>query len=164
MKEELNEEFLDLRRFDDATDPIELIQSITSNPSIEQDAFYIANLEDICNKHINWITRLPRVQPHYAIKCNTDPMLLKLLAFLGTGFDCASKGEIQTILDLGISQHRIIFANPCKQASHVKYAYKKGMNKCLTILFFILAHQYSYKCHFKFVFLLITYKLSIKCL
>lgn len=128
MKEELNEEFLDLRRFDDATDPIELIQSITSNPSIEQDAFYIANLEDICNKHINWITRLPRVQPHYAIKCNTDPMLLKLLAFLGTGFDCASKGEIQTILDLGISQHRIIFANPCKQASHVKYAYKKGVD------------------------------------
>jgi ornithine decarboxylase len=86
------------------------------------------DLEDICNKHINWITRMPRVEPHYAIKCNTDSMLLKLLAFLGTGFDCASKNEIQRVLDLGVSPDRIIFANPCKQASMIKYAYKQGVN------------------------------------
>jgi diaminopimelate decarboxylase len=55
-------------------------------------------------------------------------MLLKLLAFLGTGFDCASKNEIQKVLDLGVSPDRIIFANPCKQASMIKYAYKQGVN------------------------------------
>ena len=71
---------------------------------------------------------MPRVEPHYAIKCNTDPMLLKLLAFLGAGFDCASKNEIQKVLDLGVSPHRIIFANPCKQASYIKYAYKAGVD------------------------------------
>lgn len=128
MKEKLNREFLDLRKFDCPVNAIELIKSITSNPDVEKDPFYIVDLEDICNKHINWITRLPRVEPHYAIKCNTDSMLLKLLAFLGTGFDCASKNEIQKVLDLGVSPDRIIFANPCKQASMIKYAYKQGVN------------------------------------
>jgi len=123
-----NKEFLDLRKFDNPINSIELIKNITSNKNVENDPFYIVDLEDICNKHINWITRLPRVEPHYAIKCNTDPMLLKLLAFLGAGFDCASKNEIQKVLDLGVSPHRIIFANPCKQASYIKYANKVGVD------------------------------------
>ena len=126
MKEVLNEEFLDLRRFEKPINPIELIKNIISNSNIDNDPFYIVDLEDVCNKHINWITRMPRVEPHYAVKCNTDHMLLKLLAFLGAGFDCASKQEIQTVTELGVSPHRIIFANPCKQASNIKYAYKKG--------------------------------------
>jgi len=128
MKEDLNREIIDLGKFDNPINPIELIQNIVSNPNIENDPFYIVDLEDICNKHINWITKLPRVEPHYAVKCNTDSMLLKLLAFLGAGFDCASKNEIQTVLDLGVSPHRIIFANPCKQASFIKYANKVGVN------------------------------------
>jgi len=128
MKEKLNKELIDLRKFDNPVNPIELIKSLTSSPNIENDPFYIVDLEDICNKHINWITRLPRVEPHYAVKCNTDIMLLKLLAFLGTGFDCASKNEIQRVLDLGVSAHRIIFANPCKQASYIKYANKVGVD------------------------------------
>lgn len=49
------------------------------------------------------------------------------MAFLGAGFDCASKNEIQKVLDLGVSPDRIIFANPCKQASYIKYAYKMGV-------------------------------------
>ena len=119
MKEELKEEILDLRRFENPINPLEYIQSITSNSNsnsnTDHDPFYVVDLEDICNKHINWLTRLPRVEPHYAVKCNTDKMLLKLLAYLGAGFDCASKAEIETILRLGVSPHRIIFANPCKQ-------------------------------------------------
>lgn len=127
MKEELNQEILDLRRFENPINPIELIKNITSNPNIDHDPFYIVDLEDICNKHINWLTHLPRVEPHYAVKCNTDKMLLKLLAYLGSGFDCASKNEIQKVLDIGVSPHRIIFANPCKQASNIKYAFKNGV-------------------------------------
>ena len=57
-----------------------------------------------------------------AVKCNNEPAILDLLAKHGLGFDCASKGEIQTILNLGVPPNRIIFANPCKQTSHVKYA------------------------------------------
>ncbi len=90
-------------------EPLEEIRKIISRPDyINQDAFYIVNLEDVFNKHIQWLKKLPRVEPFYAIKCNTDPMLLKLLSFLGTGFDCASEHEIKTILDLGVQPDRIM--------------------------------------------------------
>ena len=55
-----------------------------------------------------------------AVKCNYDPVLLQTLAALGTGFDCASKQEIETILNLGVDPSRIIYANPCKQNSHIR--------------------------------------------
>lgn len=33
---------------------------------------------------------MPRVTPFYAVKCNPEPGILRLLDALGTGFDCAS--------------------------------------------------------------------------
>ncbi len=57
-----------------------------------------------------------------AVKCNPDPFVLRLLAALGTGFDCASNGEIQSVLDLGVDPSRIIYANPCKASSFVRQA------------------------------------------
>ncbi|XP_033106424.1 ornithine decarboxylase-like [Anneissia japonica] len=88
----------------------------------QDDPFFISDLGDIVQKHSRWKTLLPRVEPHYAVKCNPDPAVLTTLAALGTGFDCASKAEIQTMLELSVSPSRIIFANPCKQKSHLKYA------------------------------------------
>ena len=55
-----------------------------------------------------------------AVKCNDDPVFLKCLAHLGTGFDCASKSELKLILDMGVKPNDVVFANPCKQTSHVK--------------------------------------------
>ena len=39
-----------------------------------------------------------------------------------------SQNEIKTILDLGVPPDRIIYANPCKQSSHLKYAARKGVS------------------------------------
>jgi ornithine decarboxylase len=64
-----------------------------------------------------------------AIKCNPDPQVVRLLAELGTGFDCASKNEIQQVLDMGIDPSRIIYAQPCKTKSYVRYAAKMGVRK-----------------------------------
>jgi ornithine decarboxylase len=91
------------------------------------EPFYAVDLEDVCNKHIRWITLLPRVVPHYAVKCNDDVNVIKLLAYLGAGFDCASKGEIKKVMDLGVSADRIIYANPCKQSSYIRYAEEVGV-------------------------------------
>src|SRR5712691_13182944 len=63
-----------------------------------------------------------------AVKCNPDPYVLRLLAGLGTGFDCASNGEIAQVLPLGVSPSRIIFANPCKALSFIKNAAKHGVD------------------------------------
>ncbi|KAI5779464.1 pyridoxal-dependent decarboxylase [Geopyxis carbonaria] len=87
-----------------------------------EDAFFVADLGEVYRQHMRWKVNLPRVEPFYAVKCNRDPKVLQLLAALGTGFDCASKAEIQQVLDLGVDPQRIIYANPCKTASYVRYA------------------------------------------
>ena len=56
-----------------------------------------------------------------AVKCNPDVKILQLLAALGTGFDCASKGEIEQVLAIGTSPDRIIYAQPCKTNSYVRF-------------------------------------------
>jgi len=56
------------------------------------------------------------------MKCNPNPVIVKLLAKLGVNFDCASKAEIEQVLELGVSPDRIIFANACKMGPHVTYA------------------------------------------
>lgn len=64
-----------------------------------------------------------------AVKCNPDPMVLRLLAALGTGFDCASKTEIDQVLAMGTSPDRIIYAQPCKTNSYVRYVKAAGVRQ-----------------------------------
>ncbi|WFD00093.1 ornithine decarboxylase [Malassezia yamatoensis] len=87
-----------------------------------ENAFFVADLAQIYRQYMQWRRELPHVIPFYAVKCNPEPMVVQLLAALGTGFDCASNGEIQQILDLGLSPSRIIYANPCKASSFVRRA------------------------------------------
>lgn len=63
------------------------------------------------------------------MKCNPDPQVLRLLANLGTGFDCASKAEIEQVLAMGVDPSRIIYAQPCKTKSHLRYAAKQGVKQ-----------------------------------
>ena len=76
-------------------------------------------------QHVQWQRLCPSVEPFYAVKCNNDPAILQTLALLGTGFDCASRAEIDQVLQMGVSPERIIFANPCKIKSHVEFAKQK---------------------------------------
>ncbi|KAI9498704.1 ornithine decarboxylase [Zychaea mexicana] len=86
------------------------------------EAFVVGDLGDLHRQHMKWKTLLPRIEPFYAIKCNPDPMVVKYLASLGVGYDCASRSEIQQVLDAGVDPSRIIYAHPCKQPSFVRYA------------------------------------------
>lgn len=87
-----------------------------------ENAFFVADLAQIYRQYLRWRRELPHIIPFYAVKCNPEPMVLQLLAALGTGFDCASNGEIQKVLDMGLSPSRIIYANPCKASSFVRRA------------------------------------------
>jgi len=85
-------------------------------------AFYIIDLGEITKSYINWVTMLPLVKPYYAVKCNPNPVLLDALASLGANFDCASENEMKTIIEITKDPTRIIFANPCKMSSQIRYA------------------------------------------
>ncbi|KAJ7830404.1 ornithine decarboxylase [Mycena olivaceomarginata] len=70
--------------------------SRSADPDAE-NAFFVADLSQVYRQHLRWQACLPEIQPFYAVKCNPDPYVLRLLAALGTGFDCASNGEISQI-------------------------------------------------------------------
>uniref|UniRef100_A0A1W7RA06 ornithine decarboxylase n=1 Tax=Hadrurus spadix TaxID=141984 RepID=A0A1W7RA06_9SCOR len=94
----------------------------------DDEPFYTVDLGDIVYKYKLWRLNLPRVHPFYAVKCNNNSLVLELLAALGTGFDCASKAEIEAVLKMDVDPSRIIFANPCKTGSFIKYAATVGVD------------------------------------
>ena len=77
------------------------------------------------------------VEPFYAMKCNPDPVIVRLLATLGCGFDCATMGEINFVLnDLGselnfskrgLASDKMIYANPAKMRNHLEFASTNGV-------------------------------------
>jgi ornithine decarboxylase len=88
----------------------------------------VFNLDDIYNKQINWLKLLPDIQPFYAVKANSNKLLIKLLAHMGCNFDCASKGELVCIKEeLNIPSNRIIFSNPHKEIADLIYSCKTGV-------------------------------------
>jgi ornithine decarboxylase len=95
----------------------------------DENAFFVADMGEVYRQHMRWKKMLGRVTPHYAVKCNPDPNVLRLLAALGTGFDCASKKEIEQVLDMEIDPARIIYANPCKTRSYLRHTAKHGVKQ-----------------------------------
>ncbi|XP_062295342.1 ornithine decarboxylase-like [Scomber scombrus] len=90
--------------------------------------FYVANLDVVFKRHLLWLTHLPRVKTFFAVKCNNSPAVIQMLRALDTGFDCASKGEIQMALSLGVTPDKIIYAHTTKPRTHIKYARAHGVN------------------------------------
>lgn len=87
-----------------------------------------------------WESLLPRVEPFYAVKSNPDPVIVRLLSALGCGFDCATQGEMELVLsglgaDLDFKDkpnfsEKMIYANPQKMLSHLKFAANNGVTRC----------------------------------
>ncbi|KAH7034457.1 ornithine decarboxylase [Linnemannia elongata] len=101
------------------------LDSLHSNVDMDmqpKNAFYVADLGEVYRLHLRWKALLPRIEPFYALKCNPDPMVVRLLAALGAGFDCASMSEIRMMVELGVNPEKIVHANPCKETTQVKYA------------------------------------------
>lgn len=95
----------------------------------DDDAFILLDLNAVFEQFALWKRELPMVEPFYAVKCNTDQVLLRTLAALGMGFDCASRNEIDIVMDMGVNAERIIYANPCKTRSFIAHAKERNVTK-----------------------------------
>ncbi|XP_019403088.1 PREDICTED: antizyme inhibitor 2 isoform X1 [Crocodylus porosus] len=93
----------------------------------DREAFFVADLGDVVKKHLHFLEALPHVKPFYTVKCNSSKGVVRLLAELGAGFDCASKAEIALIQSIGVPPDKIIYTSPCKQISQIKYAASHGV-------------------------------------
>jgi len=70
---------------------------------------------------------LPGVDVHYAVKCNPSPEIVTTLAAAGAGFEVASLGELQILLDAGIPGDDVLYSNPVKPARHIRAAAAAGV-------------------------------------
>ncbi|XP_067661751.1 ornithine decarboxylase-like [Haliotis asinina] len=93
-----------------------------------EDAFITIDMDDVIRKMLQWRRYLPRVKPHYAVKCNNDPQILSLLADLGANFDCASRNEMDSILGLGVEPCNIVYSHSVKCCRDIRYAVAAGID------------------------------------
>lgn len=83
---------------------------LNQQASAAEDTLFVYDLGNTTRLFQAWRAAMPRVTPFYAVKCNPEPALLRLLAALGAGSDCASAGELRAAMALGVPQDRVIFA------------------------------------------------------
>jgi ornithine decarboxylase len=102
-------------------DTYDIINDYLEDNQSEQ-AFYIIDLGELVDSFSLWMRLLPNVKPYYAVKCNPNPVMLQALSSLNINFDCASENEMKTVIEITDDPSRIIFANPCKMTSQIRYA------------------------------------------
>ena len=110
-----------IKLYNETYSTCDIINDFLNNNQNEQP-FYIIDIGEIIKAYKKWTAHFPNIKPYYAVKCNPNPVILHVLASLGTYFDCASENEIKTIVELTNDPNTIIFANPCKMSSQIKYA------------------------------------------
>ncbi|MCW5681966.1 MAG: ornithine/lysine decarboxylase [Xanthobacteraceae bacterium] len=79
---------------------------------------------------------LPDSAIYYAVKANPAPEVLRLLASMGSNFDCASVAEIEMALEAGATASRISFGNTIKKERDVAKAHALGVS-----LFAVDSHE-----------------------
>lgn len=70
---------------------------------------------------------LPSVRCHFSVKSNASHSVLKHMNQLGSYFEVASWGEIETCLSLGIAAEKLHFGNTVKKAEDVRLALDAGI-------------------------------------
>lgn len=100
----------------------------------EETPFYYYDLNLLKNtiEAIRKASDYPGFKVHYALKANTNPELLKIIACSGLGADTVSKGEIKTALVAGFAADKIVFAGVGKTDAEIKLAIESGIG-CLNV-------------------------------
>lgn len=69
----------------------------------------------------------PDMKVYYAVKANPNDEIIRLLDYLGSNFDIASKYQLDQVLKLNVTPDRISYGNTIKKIKDIQYFYKKGV-------------------------------------
>ena len=89
--------------------------------------FLLIDTSIVRNKVRRFKAAMPRVQPHYAVKANPDPRVLKTLVEEAVGFEIASIAELDLLLKLKVPAAEVYYSNPVKSSDSIRYAAAKGV-------------------------------------
>lgn len=92
---------------------------------------FTVDLSEVRRLHEAWIATFPTIAPFFAVKCNPDLRVIRVLHEMGVGFDCASKTELALVAHMSTKElptkERIIYANTCKLPKDLEYARSLGV-------------------------------------
>ena len=100
---------------------------IENGPDSLDVPLILMDLAKVVERFELWKRLMPTVEPWYAVKCNPNPTLIRLLRELGCNFDCATPFEIDLVKSLGHPADKIVYAHPTKPVSHLKSAKQSGV-------------------------------------
>jgi ornithine decarboxylase len=89
--------------------------------------FLIGDLDLLAERFARFMSALPRVRPHYAVKCNSAPEVLQTASAAGAGFEVASLGELRMLQQLGVDPADVLYSNTVKPAAHIAGAADAGV-------------------------------------
>ena len=87
----------------------------------------VVDLDIVRDNYRAFATAMPDSRVYYAVKANPAPEILKLLAGLGSSFDCASVAEVDMALTAGATPERISYGNTIKKERDIAAAYERGI-------------------------------------
>lgn len=107
--------------------PVKEVKKLKDFVKGKETPFLVVDLKKVEKNYDDLHTLMPFAKVYYAVKANPLDEVVKLLDKKGSNFDVASIYEIDQCLRLGIPPERLSYGNPIKKASHIAYAYKKGI-------------------------------------
>ncbi len=87
----------------------------------------VVDLDVVRDNYFAFARALPDTRVFYAVKANPAPEILRLLARLGSSFDCASVAEVEMALAAGATSDRISFGNTIKKERDIVRALELGV-------------------------------------
>ena len=111
----------DVKIFSEGETSEDVIAALIADRLIDDAPVFVVDIGSVKRMYDRWRELLPNVQAHFAMKSNSDPVILKVLAALGSCFDVASHNEISAALQ-HVPPERLIFAHPVKDCAGLSYA------------------------------------------
>src|SRR5690242_19750968 len=82
--------------------------------------FFLFNKERVLKNYHQFKQLFPNSTVHYAMKANSEPEILQILAKEGSSFEVASVGELELLKGLKIPTDKMIYGTSIKSAVHIK--------------------------------------------
>ncbi|MDY6895249.1 MAG: type III PLP-dependent enzyme, partial [Thermotogota bacterium] len=106
---------------------MELTQLIREAAKTIETPFLVLDTTYVKENYYKLKNSINDVEIFYAVKANSHTSILKTLRDLGASFDVASKGEIEKLMNLGISTDKMSFGNTIKKEKDIKFAWDNGV-------------------------------------
>lgn len=107
--------------------PSTRIESFLKTTRFERPTL-VLDIEAVARQYRALKTGLGRAHIHYAVKANPQREIIETLVNLGSGFDAASRAEIELCLSQGADPDHISFGNTVKRASDIAFAHHAGVS------------------------------------